>query len=142
MNKKIKCYCGHTDYCDCGSLKEPKQETLEEAAERLFKIYSNNTSLAEGHYEYMMDKEDFKEASLELSKWQQEQDNKELGMWKLAVEKQEARCKALNSVISDLQKRMYSEEEVHKIIKSYKNNTPKVFLKVFYNEWFEQFNKK
>jgi hypothetical protein len=49
-----------------------KQETLEEAAERLFKTYSNNTSLAEGHYDYMMDKEDFKEASLEIVKWQQE----------------------------------------------------------------------
>lgn len=34
MNKKTKCYCGHTDYCDCGPLEEPKQETLEEAAER------------------------------------------------------------------------------------------------------------
>ena len=34
-NKQIKCYCGHTTYCDCGPLEEPKQETLEEAAERL-----------------------------------------------------------------------------------------------------------
>jgi len=32
MNKKIKCYCGHTTICDCGPLEEPKQETLEEAA--------------------------------------------------------------------------------------------------------------
>lgn len=49
--KQIKCYCGHTTYCDCGPLEvseeakqraknymslkgalEPKQETLEEAA--------------------------------------------------------------------------------------------------------------
>ena len=52
----------------------------------------------------------------EGAKWQQEQDNKELGMWKLAVEKQEARCKALNGVISDLQERMYSEEEVLKLV--------------------------
>ena len=36
----------------------------------------------------------------------------------------------------------YSEEEVHNIITSYKNNKPKVFLKVFYNEWFKQFKKK
>ena len=60
-----------------------KQETLEEAAERLFKIYSSNTSLAEGHYDYMMDKEDFKEASLELSKWQQERMYSEEEVWKL-----------------------------------------------------------
>ncbi len=52
-------------------LLKPK-ETLEEAAERLFKAHSNNTSLAEGHYDYMMDKEDFKEASLEIAKWQAE----------------------------------------------------------------------
>ena len=34
--KQIKCYCGHTTYCDCGPLEEPKQETtsLEEAAEK------------------------------------------------------------------------------------------------------------
>ena len=31
--KQIKCYCGHTNYCDCSPLEEPKQETLEEAAE-------------------------------------------------------------------------------------------------------------
>ena len=48
------------------------KETLEEAADRLFKTHSNNTSLAEGHYDYMMDKEDFKEASLEIAKWHQE----------------------------------------------------------------------
>jgi hypothetical protein len=33
--KQIKCYCGHTSYCDCSPLEEPKQETtLEEAAEK------------------------------------------------------------------------------------------------------------
>jgi hypothetical protein len=30
-NKQIKCYCGHTIYCDCSPLEEPKQETLEES---------------------------------------------------------------------------------------------------------------
>jgi hypothetical protein len=33
--EQTKCYCGHTTYCDCGP-EEPKQETLEEAAERLY----------------------------------------------------------------------------------------------------------
>jgi hypothetical protein len=42
---------------------------------------------------------------------------------------------ALNS------ERMYSEEEVHKIIKSYKNNLPKLYLKLFYTNWFQQFKK-
>ena len=31
--KQIKCYCGHTTMCDCSPIDEPKQETLEEAAE-------------------------------------------------------------------------------------------------------------
>ena len=55
-----------------------KQETFEEVAERLFDIYSIYTSLGEDVYEYTMDKEDFKEASLEIAKWQQEQINCEL----------------------------------------------------------------
>jgi hypothetical protein len=29
-HKQIKCYCGHTSYCDCGPLDESKQETIEE----------------------------------------------------------------------------------------------------------------
>ena len=55
-------------------IDKHKKETLDEAVERLFNYHSNNTSLAEGHYDYMMDKEDFKQASYELVKWQQEQD--------------------------------------------------------------------
>ena len=34
--EQTKCYCKHTTYCDCGP-EEPKQETLEEAAEKAFK---------------------------------------------------------------------------------------------------------
>jgi hypothetical protein len=30
---RTKCYCGHTSYCDCGPLEEPKQETLEKVTE-------------------------------------------------------------------------------------------------------------
>ena len=32
--KQIKCYCGHTIMCDCSPIDEPKQETLEETAEK------------------------------------------------------------------------------------------------------------
>ena len=35
--EQIKCYCGHTTYCDCGPL--PKQ-TLDEAAEEFAKNHS------------------------------------------------------------------------------------------------------
>lgn len=37
-------------------------------AEEFFKEYSNNTSLSEGYYDYLVDKEDFKEAMLEFAK--------------------------------------------------------------------------
>jgi hypothetical protein len=51
------------------------------------------------------------------AQWQQEQDNKELAMWKLAVEKQEARCTSLRGVISDLQdKNKYSDEDMRTAI--------------------------
>ncbi len=32
---QIKCYCGHTTMCDCSTIEEPKQETLEEAAHKM-----------------------------------------------------------------------------------------------------------
>ena len=40
-NKQIKCYCGHTIYCDCSPLEEPKQETLEEAAEKYANMHQD-----------------------------------------------------------------------------------------------------
>lgn len=46
---KTKCYCGHTDYCDCITLEELKQETHEEAAKDFientmkFSFASNDT---------------------------------------------------------------------------------------------------
>ena len=49
MKNKTKCYCGHTDYCDCIPLEELKQETLEEAAKDFientikFSFASNDT---------------------------------------------------------------------------------------------------
>ena len=62
------------------------KETLEEAAKRLFSKYSNNTSLSEGHYDYLMDIEDFKDASTELVKWQAERMYSEEEVRKIAEE--------------------------------------------------------
>ena len=56
--KQIKCYCGHTITCDC----EPKQETLEEAAE----IYTKDGTK---HY---MEKTNVELAFIAGAKWQQE----------------------------------------------------------------------
>jgi hypothetical protein len=46
--KQIKCYCGHTTYCDCSPQEEPKQETLEEAAEKYASISFNRQDLYDG----------------------------------------------------------------------------------------------
>lgn len=35
--------------------------------DEIFKKYSNNTSLAEGYYDYLIDKEDFKQAMKEFA---------------------------------------------------------------------------
>jgi len=45
--KQIKCYCGHTITCDC----EPKQETLEEAAKR---IYGSDASKDVEYYAFIL----------------------------------------------------------------------------------------
>jgi hypothetical protein len=65
-NLHFKCYCGHTITCDCSPLEEPKQETLEEAAE---KIYPNA-----GYDDEMWcdSGELFREKFIEGAKWQQE----------------------------------------------------------------------
>jgi len=57
--KQIKCYCGHTTYCDCGPLKEPKQETLEEASWKYNPLKK-------------LDGEFIRHAFKEGAKWQQE----------------------------------------------------------------------
>jgi hypothetical protein len=57
---QIKCYCGHTSYCDCSPLEEPKQETLEEAAINCW---------AEGAWD---NRDGFTDGFVEGAKWQQE----------------------------------------------------------------------
>lgn len=65
--EQTKCYCGHTTYCDCGPLEEPKQETLEEAAKK----YANKV------WDYSDSNEktlhtNCNKAFLKGAKWQQE----------------------------------------------------------------------
>lgn len=42
---QIKCYCGHTTMCDCSPI-EPKQEALEEVAEKLYPHHKGITTTA------------------------------------------------------------------------------------------------
>ncbi|MEI6797857.1 MAG: hypothetical protein WCO04_01410 [Pseudomonadota bacterium] len=59
--KQIKCYCGHTSYCDCGPLDETKQETLEEVVNNFKKtdVYINEIKQEQ---ERMYSEEDLKSA--------------------------------------------------------------------------------
>jgi hypothetical protein len=90
---QIKCYCGHTSYCDCSPLEEPKQEeneiidisdhdgignavdnlnneppqeTLEEASERLYPIILEDDGWDKN--------EQYRDEWIEGAKWRQEQD--------------------------------------------------------------------
>jgi hypothetical protein len=38
---QIKCYCGHTTYCDCGPLDEPVIENQRTNRERFLELVSN-----------------------------------------------------------------------------------------------------
>jgi hypothetical protein len=60
-SNQIKCYCGHTSYCDCSPLDEAKQETLEEFALKNSK-YTNHSNINHSK----------EEAIILGAKWQQE----------------------------------------------------------------------
>lgn len=67
MNKKIKCYCGHTTTCDCIPENEIEEETLEEAAERTeFKRYGENLTT------YTHERPAYNLGFKKGAKWQQE----------------------------------------------------------------------
>ena len=99
MKKEIKCYCGHTSYCDCGP------ETLEEAAVINYKkLYEGEPLTQDVPIDVFIDG----------AKWQQE--------------------------------RMYSEEEVFKIVNDFcfdwnYNYKGELSQKEYLIEWFNK-NKK
>jgi hypothetical protein len=134
--KQIKCYCGHTTYCDCGPLEvsdeakqraknymslkgalESKQETLEEAAEN-YADKQSDISMRQNPLEYSKSGEELwyesKVDFIEGAKWQAE--------------------------------RMYSEDDLREAFKQSRNafifeeGMPPVYKS--FEEWFEQFKKK
>ena len=125
--------------------QQRQQETLEEAAEKVAKSKAFEFKVDYKPFETDLDYREyaeygFKKGFLEGAEWQQEQNNKELAKWKLAVEKQEARCIALRGVISDLQERMYSEEDMIEFAK-YCNLKDDLSVRELLVIWFEQFKK-
>ena len=51
------------------AVKEVKRQNLNDKVSNLFKAYSDYTSLSEGHYEYLLDEESFKDAIKDLIEW-------------------------------------------------------------------------
>ena len=135
--KQIKCYCGHTSYCDCSPLEEPnkthyldelpnmdrevlakmwesamptlelKQETIEEFISEVTKNFKDEMSIK------------FTSGGIKLgAKWQQE--------------------------------RMYSEEEVLTLLQNFNKNAMEyieqddrsIMTSTTLKKWFEQFKKK
>jgi hypothetical protein len=53
QEEQIKCYCGHTSYCDCGPQEEPKQDTMKTAVEYLYKIIHARIHIDKDLSEYL-----------------------------------------------------------------------------------------
>jgi hypothetical protein len=115
--KQIKCYCGHTSYCDCSPIDEAKQEENEiidisdhdgigNAVDNLNNEPPQETTIEEANWKVIGTKND---TFYNGAKWQK--------------------------------KRMYSEEEVYHILVEH---TAFLFQggKSTLSEWFEQFKKK
>jgi len=110
--KQIKCYCGHTITCDCGPLEEPKQETLEEAAEKYWSKQPYN-----------------EDAFIEGAKWQQERMYSEEDMFEFSQWISHEDWVYLPS------KGYWVNEEQEEL-------EQKLSSKEILNMWFEQFKKK
>ncbi len=146
--KQIKCYCGHTTYCDCSPLEEPKDVVL-----------GSKTSLDA----QMLDRFEPKQETLEegASKWSLEE-AQEFALSKFKNENLllegfvslESILKVFKAGISTGHKfgakwqaeRMYSKEEVLNIQEKYNEYIQKNFNPEFsilpFKVFFEQFKKK
>jgi hypothetical protein len=134
--KQIKCYCGHTDYCDCSPLEESKQETLEEASEidltNLCYYDKRNPDCSADDEEI----EDHKKSLLKKNKTCS-CDNCFYGRTELTEQ------------LIRQQERSYSEEDLKEAFKSggkmswtdINQETQEPYYYDF-KEWFEQFKKK
>ena len=97
---KIKCYCGHTTYCDCEPLEESKQETLEEVALK----FTAGKSFIE-----IQSRMDFITGAKFGAKWQQERMYSEEEVYNL-----------LTSALWDLSEKGYNQIEFDKWFKQFK----------------------
>jgi hypothetical protein len=131
MKEQTKCYCGHTTTCDCGP-EEPKQETLEEFAERL---------CPNKQVEYDM--------IIEGANWQKSQYTiEEQHIERSIGELEKEYIKGFNEGSAWQQERSYSEiedfiNEVKDKIDLFEYTVnQKSYISEYLDEWFERFKKK
>jgi hypothetical protein len=124
--KQIKCYCGHTSYCDCSPLDEPKQETLEEAAVK---------------YKDLKLPDDLYDGFIEGAKWQAER----MGLMEIELRHTKTLLASCEKALEDRDKqaeRMYSEEEVESLLHRFMQSQHPDWHGYSTTKWFEQFKKK
>jgi hypothetical protein len=129
--KQIKCYCGHTSYCDCSPLDEAKQftpEMLVDLKQGLDNAIQKSNPLFP-NYKHLNKQETLEEFALKNSKYTNHSN--------INHSKEEAIILGAKWQAE----RMYSEEEVYHILVEH---TAFLFQggKSTLSEWFEQFKKK
>ena len=158
---QIKCYCGHTTTCDCSPIDEPKDVVLGYKtsldAQMLDRIEPKQEEIDFYAKELMLEKERaYKQETLEEVElailfhntyeklapsfgYETREDTKYFDITTPNGKLMIAVCK---EIIKWQQERMYSEEEVHKIIESYQDIMENNPTHTKYNDWFKQFKKK
>ena len=138
--------------------EEIKQETIEQAAERLYPTTIN--SFTDSGFDMS---ETERLIFINGAKWQQEQEQNNENSWfneyqkvedyiikrigdkflEATPEKYNTASEATIALLENnwQSERMYSEEEVHEIILSYQNNVENSPNHITYDEWFEQYKK-
>ena len=141
--KQIKCYCGHTDYCDCGPLEELKQETPKTFKELFANTGIKPTTDANGIVNY-----NFKATSKE-PKYQlvgECKGNEGNGCF---MDSCGHNCGCFVKSLINYSERMYSEEDLIETFKaggkmSWTDINQETQEPYYYDfkEWFKQFKKK
>jgi hypothetical protein len=127
--KQIKCYCGHTIYCDCDPLEEPKIVTVN-VESATGEDLGTVSYIPLPNVDYTPKQETLEEAARDYIKGDDLSTFSQRAFFIAGAKWQ--------------QKRMYSEEEVFKLLCSMPNffNTSISQQTQARKDWFEQFKKK
>jgi hypothetical protein len=75
MQEQIKCYCGHTSYCDCGPQEETKQNQVERmySEEEVEKIARAAYTFGEKEFKYFGAFKEWFEQFKKQEQWKNQQ---------------------------------------------------------------------